>query len=350
MRKAAVTIKDIAKALGLSKSTVSRALSDHSSVNGDTRKKILDLAQKLHYQPNLLALNFKQKRTKTIGVIIPETVNKFFARAIGGIQRVANRAGYNVITCESDESYEAEKSNLSSLVNSRVDGLIISVSSETERTDHFDMLLQKGIPLVFFDRIREELNTSQVVTDNREIALFATEHLISQGCKRIAILAGPQNLYNSRNRLRGYIDALEKHGIPIKDNYIFHTQFRAGNFEEQARAILDLRDRPDSVFAINDYAALELIHFFKKHGLRIPEDIAVLGFNNEAFSGFVEPALSTVDLDAQEMGAVATEILLDQIKDPGKGPQRKIIKGRLIVRASTELLSHAGAVLREIAR
>ncbi|HWA34986.1 MAG TPA: LacI family DNA-binding transcriptional regulator, partial [Cyclobacteriaceae bacterium] len=337
MRKAAVTIKDIAKALGLSKSTVSRALSDHSSVNKETRKKILDLAQKLHYEPNPLALNFKQKRTKTIGVIIPETVNKFFARAIGGIQHVAHQAGYNVITCESDESYESEKSNLQSLVNSRVDGMLISVASETDRTDHFDMLVQKGIPVVFFDRIREELNTSQVVTDNYEIAFAATEHLISQGCKKIAILAGPSNLYNSRNRLRGYVDALKKHGLPVRDHYVFHSQFRAGNFEEHARAILDLRERPDAVFAINDYAALELIHFFKKHGLRIPEDIAVMGFNNEVFSKFVEPALSTVDLNAHDLGAAATEILLEQINDPGKEPQKKIIKSKLIVRASTQL-------------
>ncbi len=350
MRKAAVTIKDIAKALGLSKSTVSRALSDHSSVNEETRKRILDLAQKLHYQPNLLALNFKQKRTKTIGVIIPETVNKFFARAIGGIQRVANPAGYNVITCESDESYEAEKSNLQSLVNSRVDGLLISVSSETFRTDHFDLLVQKGIPVVFFDRIREELNTSQVVTDNHDIAFTGTEHLISQGCKRIAILAGPENLYNSRNRLQGYVDALEKHDLPVREDYIFHSQFRAGNFEEHARAILDLHERPDAVFAINDYAALELIHFFKKHGLRIPEDIAVLGFNNEAFSKFVEPALSTVDLNANEMGAAATQILLEQIKDPGKAPQKKIIRSKLIVRASTQLLAQAVPALSKVRR
>jgi DNA-binding LacI/PurR family transcriptional regulator len=346
MRKAAVTIKDIAKVLGLSKSTVSRALSDHSSVNDETRKKILELAQKLHYQPNPLALNFKQKRTKTIGVLIPETVNKFFARAIGGIQRVANQAGYNVITSESEESYEAEKSNLYSLVNTRVDGLLISVSSGTVRTDHFDTLLQKGIPVVFFDRIREDLNTSQVVTDNHDIAFTGTEHLISQGCKRIAILAGPENLYNSRNRLQGYVDALEKHRLPVKDSYIFHSQFRAGNFEEHARAILGLRERPDAVFAINDYAALELIHFFKGHGLRIPEDIAVLGFNNEAFSKFVEPALSTVDLNADDLGAAATEILLEHIKDPGKAPQKKVIKSKLIVRASTQFARQAIPALK----
>src|SRR4051812_43719285 len=268
MRKATVTIKDIARTLGLSKSTVSRALSDHASVNGDTRKKILELAQRLHYQPNPIALNFKQKRTKTIGVIIPETVNKFFARAIGGIQRVANKAGYNVITCESDESYEAEKSNLQSLVNSRVDGMLISVSGETNKRDHFDILFQKGIPVVFFDRIREELNTSQVVTDNYDIAFAGTEHLILQGCKRIAILAGPEKLYNSRNRLKGYLSALKKYDLPARDSYIFHSQFRAGDFEAHARAILNLRDRPDAIFAINDYAALEMIHFFKKHGLR----------------------------------------------------------------------------------
>jgi DNA-binding LacI/PurR family transcriptional regulator len=335
MSSSAVTIKDIARILGISKSTVSRALSEHSDVNPETRKKILEVAQSLNYQPNTIALNLKQQRTNTIGVIIPETGNRFFAKAIGGIQRVANLAGYNVMICQSDESYLTERNNLHSLITSRVDGVIISVSGETDRTDHFELLLQKKIPLVFFDRIREDLNASQVFTDNYEIAMTGTEHLISQGYKRIAIIAGPQNLHNSRNRLNGYLDALKKHNLPIKESYVIHSHFRGVNVEEYTRALINLPQRPDAVFAINDYAAIEMMHVFKKNGLRIPDDIAVLGFNNENICRFVEPALSTIDLPSYDMGVASAEILLNQIKDPESPIQRKLIKSQLIVREST---------------
>lgn len=337
MSSNSITIKDIAKLLGISKSTVSRALSEHSDVNKETREKVLEVAKKLYYQPNVLALNLKQQRTHTIGVIIPETVNRFFAKAIGGIQRIANLAGYNVMICQSDESYVTERNNLQSLLASRVDGILVSVSSETDRTDHFDMLLQKKVPVVFFDRICEELETSQVYTDNYEISFEGTEHLIAQGCKRIAIVAGPQNLYNSRNRLKGYVDALKKHGYPVKENYIIPSYFRGGHIEEYTRHLINLPQRPDAIFAINDYAAIEMMHVIKKNGLRIPKDIAVLGFNNEAICRFVEPALSSIDHPAYDIGTAAAEILLHKIKTGDHEPQKRIIKSRLVVRESTHL-------------
>lgn len=339
MATESVTIKDIAKLLGISKSTVSRALSEHSDVNQETRRRVLEIAQKLNYQPNVLALNLKQQRTHTLGVIIPETVNRFFAKAIGGIQRVANLAGYHVMICQSDESYVAERKNLQGLLASRVDGILVSVSSETDRTDHFDMLLQKNVPLVFFDRICEDVKASQVYTDNYEISFEGTEHLISQGCKRIAIVAGPQNLYNSRNRLMGYIDALKKHNLPVKDNYIIHSYFRGGNVEEYTRHLINLPQRPDAIFAINDYAAIEMMHVIKKNGLRVPDDIAILGFNNENICRFVEPALSSIDHSAFDMGTAAAEILLNKIETGNLEPQRRMIKSRLVIRESTHLRS-----------
>lgn len=339
MASSSVTIKDIAKLLGISKSTVSRALTEHSDVNPETRKKVLEIAQKLDYHPNTLALNLKQQRTHTIGVIIPETVNRFFAKAIGGIQRIANLAGYNVMICQSDESYVTEKNNLQSLLAAHVDGILVSVSHETNQTDHFDTLLHKKVPVVFFDRICENLETSRVITDNYEIAFEGTEHLIEQGCLKIAFVAGPQNLYNSRNRLMGYIDALKKHGLPVEDHYITHANFRSGNMEEYARYMINLPQRPDAVFAINDYAAIEMIHVFKKNGLRIPEDIAVLGFNNEDICRFVEPSLSSIDQPAFNMGAAAAEILLYHIQGGNGQPQKRLIKSRLITRESTQLKS-----------
>ncbi len=339
MSNSSVTIKDIAKLLGISKSTVSRALSEHSDVNPETRKKILEVAQQMNYQPNTIALNLKQQRTNTIGVIIPETMNRFFSKATAGIQRIANLAGYNIIICQSDESLLAEKNNLRSLIAARVDGILISVSEETDSTDHFDSLLQKKIPVVFFDRIVQGLNTSNVITDNYEIALEGTEHLIEQGCKRIAWVSGPQHLYNSKNRLQGYIDALKKHNLPVQEEYIISSHFKGGNVEEYTHYLLNLPHPPDGIFAINDYAAIEMIHLIKKHGLQVPKDIAILGFNNERIGRFIEPSLSTIDLSAYDLGAAAAEILIDQIKHAEHPVQRKLIKSSLIVRESSKRIS-----------
>jgi DNA-binding LacI/PurR family transcriptional regulator len=335
MSNDSVTIKDIAKLLGISKSTVSRALSEHSDVNVETRKKILEVARSMNYQPNTIALNLKQRRTNTIGVIIPETINRFFSKATAGIQRTANLAGYNIIICQSDESLLAEKNNLRSLIAARVDGILISVSEETDGADHFDFLLQKKIPVVFFDRIVQDLDTSTVITDNYEIALEGTEHLIEQGCKRIAWVSGPRHLFNSKNRLQGYMDALKKHGIPIQDEYIISSHFKGGNVEEYTNYLLDLPHPPDGIFAINDYAAIEMIHIIKKRGLVVPKDIAILGFNNERIGRFVEPSLSTVDLSAYDMGTAAAEILINQIKQQELPVQKKLIKSSLIVRESS---------------
>jgi DNA-binding LacI/PurR family transcriptional regulator len=335
MKSNSITIKDIAKMLGMSKSTISRALTEHSDVNAETRKQILEVAQKLNYQPNSLALALKQQRTNTIGVIVPETVNRFFAKAIGGIERVANVGGYNVVICQSNESVLTEKSNLLSLVNARVDGILVSVSSETKVSDNFLPLLQKQIPLVFFDRIIEEVETSMVHTDNYEISFKGTEHLILQGCKKIAIIAGPQNLSNSRNRLSGYIDALKRYNIPVDESMIVHSHFRGASVEDYSKHLMNLSPRPDAVFAINDYAAIEMIHLFKKNNIRVPNDIAVLGFNNDRIGRFIEPALSTIDVSAFDIGSAAAEILVQHIKNPNQPIQRRLIRSQLIVRESS---------------
>lgn len=338
MSKAPVTIKDIARLLGISKSTVSRALSGNADVNPDTKRKVLELARKLDYQPNVVAVSLKQQRTNTLGVIIPETVNRFFAKAVGGIQKMANLAGFNVIICQSDESYVTEKKNLQALVSSRVDGLLVSVSRETDRYDHFEAVISKSIPLVFFDRIVEGLEASQVYSDNYEVTKEATHHLIAQGCQRIAFVAGPQHLYNSRNRLRGYLDALKESNIPVRDNYIIQSHYKLDKTDEYTRHLLKMKERPDAVFAINDYAALEMMHAIKKAGLRVPDDIAILGFNNENICRFVEPALSSIDHPAYDMGAAAAEILLNQVRNESIEPVRRLIQSRLVVRESTHRL------------
>jgi DNA-binding LacI/PurR family transcriptional regulator len=335
MDRKSVTIKDIAKTLGISKSTVSRALGGRTDIHPETKKKILDLAKELNYEPNALAINLKQQRTNTIGVIVPETINRFFARAIGGIQKRADMAGVNVMICQSNESYITEKKNLQSLISTRVDGLVVSISRETDRSDHFQPVLQRGIPLVFFDRICEDIDTSQVYTDNFEIALEGTKHLIDQGCRRIAFISGPQHLSNSRNRLLGYCEALKQHGLPVLDPYIIHSHYRSDKVEEYTRYLMNLPQRPDAVFAINDYAAIEMMYLFRKNGIRIPEDIAVLGFNNENMGRFFEPSLSSIDYPAHEIGAAAADILINNIHHPELSVERRIVKSKLIVREST---------------
>jgi DNA-binding LacI/PurR family transcriptional regulator len=335
MDKKPVTIKDIAKMLGISKSTVSRAMGGRSDIHPETKQKIIDLAHELNYEPNTLAINLKQRRTNTIGVIVPETINRFFARAVGGIQKRADMAGVNVMICQSNESYISEKKNIQSLVSSRVDGLVVSISRETDRSDHFSSLLQRGIPLVFFDRICEDIETSQVTTDNYEVAFEGTKHLIEQGCKRIAFVAGPQHLYNSRNRFNGYVDALVKYNIPVQESLIVHSTYRSDKVEEYTRYLLNLPQLPDAVFAINDYAAIEMMHIMKKSGIRIPEDIAVLGFNNENLCRFVEPSLSSIDHPAHDIGAAAADVLINHIHHPELRAEQRVIKSQLVVREST---------------
>ena len=337
MSSHSVTIKDIARILGISKSTVSRALTEHADVNPETREAILALAHKLQYQPNAIAVNLKQQRTKTIGVIIPQTANTFFSKAVAGVQRVANLAGYHVVVCQSNENFNTEKNNLNSLIATHVDGLLVSVSRETETAEHFDTVLKKNIPVVFFDRICENLETSQVVTDNYSIAFEATQHLIEQGCQCIASITGPPHLYTSNKRLEGYKDALLKHSLEFNADYLLYSDYRPGTIEIFTRHLINLKKSPDAIFAINDLAAIEMMHIIKKHGLRIPQDIAVLGFNNEKVGQFVDPSLSTIDMPAEDMGATAAELLLQHIQNPQYKPEKRLINSSLIVRDSTRI-------------
>jgi DNA-binding LacI/PurR family transcriptional regulator len=271
--------------------------------------------------------------------MIPETANSFFSKVVSGIQKTANLAGYQVMVCQSNECYTTEKNNLRSLLATHVDGLLISVSSETENTDHFQTVLQKKIPLVFFDRICENMNTSQVFTDNYKIAFEATEHLINQGCRKIAFIAGPKHLYTSSKRFEGYRDALLQHDLPLNSDYLLHAGWKPEGVEAFTRHLINLTEAPDAIFAANDTVAIEMMHVIKKHGLKVPHDIAVLGFNNEHVGQFVEPSLSTIDMPAYEMGRAAAELLLFHIKDPEQHPEKKLINSKLIVRDSTRLLS-----------
>ncbi|WKV11126.1 LacI family DNA-binding transcriptional regulator [Marivirga harenae] len=340
MKKANITIKDIAKELGVSPSTVSRALKDHPDISVDTKKEINELAKKLNYQPNTVALSLRQSKTNTLGVIIPEIAHFFFSAVISGIEDIAHDAGYHVIITQSNESFEREVMNTKALFNSRVDGILMSVSRETENYDHLQSLLDYDIPLVFFDRIIDSLNACKVIVNDEQGAYEATTHLIEQGCYRIAHLAGPQNLAISKNRLNGYKAALADNRYMIDDNLI--KVCGLGTFEEAesiTNEILDYRFPPDAIFANNDVAAYGAMMAIRKKKLRIPEDIAIVGFSNWRFSSLIQPALSSVTQPGFKMGQEATRLLMKQInkgEDEESITETISLKTNLVVRESSK--------------
>lgn len=336
-----VTIKDIARELGISPSTVSRALKDHPDISPETKKAVNELAEKLNYQPNIVALSLRQSKTNTLGVVIPELVHFFFSTVISGIEDVAYSAGYNVIITQSNESLQREKANIKTLFNSRVDGMLISLSRETSSFEHIEATLAKGVPMVFFDRVYDTPTSSKVIVDDLSGAKDATQHLIEQGCKRIAHLEGPPNLGITKQRLDGYLEALKEANIPVAKDIIMSCPL--GTIEEGKSAteeLLKMANPPDAIFATNDPAAMGAMQAIKEAGLKLPKDIAVVGFSNWFFSALLEPPLTSVDQPGFEMGQEAAKLLIRQIEFKSKDnvdptPETKILKTRLIVRESS---------------
>ncbi|MEK6781475.1 MAG: LacI family DNA-binding transcriptional regulator [Bacteroidota bacterium] len=341
MKFVQVTIKDIARELGISPSTVSRALKDHPDISRATKKAVNDLAEKLNYQPNIVALNLRQKKTNTIGVIIPEIVHFFFSTVISGIEDVAYQGGYSVILSQSNESYQREVTDMKALFNSRVDGMLLSLSRETTNYDHIESIISKGVPIVFYDRMYKNPNTSNVIVDDYLGAKEAVLHLIEQGCKRIAHLEGASKLLLSEDRLRGYKDALEENGMEFKSDLLIDCP--NGNFEEgkaMTKKLLAMPKPPDAIFANNDPLAMGAMMAIKELGLKIPQDVAVVGFSNWFLGELMEPSLTTVDQPGFEMGQEAARLLIKQIEMKEKEledykPETKILKTRLIIRNSS---------------
>ena len=333
-----VTIKDIAKALNISPSTVSRALKDHPDISYETKKLVNDLAEELDYVPNPIALSLKGQKTKTVGVIIPEIVHFFFSTVISGIEEVAYKAGYNVMFCQSNESYEREVSDTKALISQRVDGILVSVSRETTRFDHFDEAEKKKIPVVFFDRKLGKRKASQVIVDDYEGARKATQHLIDQGYKRIAHLSGPDTLDNCKLRQEGYLDALKANQLSVVPEYI---EMRIGEHRAEgyrsARQLLSLPEPPDAIFAHNDMVALGAMQAIKEAGLRVPQDIAIIGFSNWQFSELVEPQLSTIAQPGRDMGRAAAQLLINAIESDEEkiGIKTEVLPTELVIRSST---------------
>lgn len=316
MRSNQVTIKDLARELGISPSTVSRALKDHPDISAETKKAVTELANKLKYTPNSIALSLRQSKSNTIGVIIPEIVHFFFSTIISGIEDIAYAAGYSVIVSQSNESYEREVIDSKALFNNRVDGMLISLSRETTEFEHFKSIFDRGIPLVFFDRITEAIDCSKVIVDDFQGSFEATEHLIQQGYKRIAHLSGPKSLTISQERMEGYKAALKKHNIPFDEKIVLRGNASEDELvaKELTKNLLMSNDPPDAVFAINDIAALGAMLAAKDNNLKIPSEFGIVGFSNWRFTSLTDPPMTTINQPGFEMGQMAAKLLIEQIE------------------------------------
>lgn len=340
MSKSRVTIKDLAKELEISTSTVSRALCDKWDIKPETRKAVLELAERWNYKPNPVSLSLRQNQSMFIGVIVPEFVNSFFSEVIIGIQSILNPEGYHVLIMQSNESHENELQNMKALEAQLVDGFLISVTHESKNTDYFSKLIEANFPLVFFNRVCDVLNAPCVMIDDYKWAFCAVEHLVRQGCRRIMHLAGPENLLIARNRKLGYMDALRKYGLPIDENLIIDCGITMEKGVMAAHVILEMDVLPDAIFAVNDPVAIGAMKTLQKNGLRIPGDIAIVGFSESKAASIVEPNLTSVEQPTLEMGRSAAQLLLEQIKhnvkDKGTPLSKSIIlDAKLNIRESS---------------
>lgn len=335
--KKEITIYDIADELNISPSTVSRALKDHKSIGKETKKAVIKLANKRGYRPNSIAASLRSKKTNNIGVVISWINRPFISSLISGIEMEANLKGYNVIISQSHDSYQNEVANARALFDSRVAGVVVSLAMETADYEHFLQFIRNDIPVVFVDRAIEDLNCDLVVIDNYSAGFSATEHLIAQGCRKIAHIGGSRlrNVY--RERQRGYLDALKANNLPIADEYVFESErLSAEEGTRCADELLSSKNPPDGIFVANDTAAVSVIQYAKRRGIKIPEELAVIGFNNDPISMIVEPALSTISHPAVEMGRIAAQQVLN--KKDNKHIVRSesiILKTEVIVRESS---------------
>lgn len=340
MKNVQATIRDLALKLNISISTVSRALRNAPDVNSETKIAVQELARRLHYEPNKVAQSLRIKKTNTLGVIVPQINLHFFSSAISGIQEYAATHNYGVMICQSLECLNTEIANVHMLVSNRVDGLLISLSCETDSYDHLNVLLEKEIPIVLFDRVSDELEVTKVIVDDHDGAYKAVEYLIKTGCREIAYIGGPDHLYISNQRLKGYLDALSRYEINVYDDLIIHCNNLMLDPVIAVRDLLHRDKRPDAFFCMNDPIAIQIMLVLKEQNIRIPEEISIIGFTNEHVSQFIEPSLTTVSQPSYQIGHMAAELFLQQIENKDSFiPVTKILPTELIVRNSTRKLN-----------
>ncbi|MDE3182879.1 MAG: LacI family DNA-binding transcriptional regulator [Bacteroidota bacterium] len=336
-KKKEVTIYDIASALNISIATVSRALKNDPVVSKRTKKKIFDLAEKMGYRTNHFARNLRNQKTNTIGVIVHELNSNFITSVLAGIEKVTTEAGYDLIIAHSSESFIKEIANAKNLFHKRVDGLIASLSLDTKNLDHFKSFEEKNVPVIFFDRVEQEGKNTVVVIDNDKSGYQATQHLIQQGCRRIVHITSSlkRNVYSKR--FKGYKDALADNGIPYDETLLIINDLSESAAIESAMKMLKMDPLPDGAFITNDFVAAVCMRTLKENNIRVPGDIAIVGFNNDAICTLIEPALSTINYPGIDVGEVAASNLINHLKGVGnmQNTNTIIIRSNLIIRKSS---------------
>lgn len=330
------SLLDIAKAVGVSVSTVSRALNNHPDISEKTRNAVKKIAGELAYQPNALALSLVTRSTHTLGVIIPNLQTTFFATMLSGIQHVASQAGFRVVICLSDDRHQTEVANVQALMNNMIDGLLLCHSLETSTFDHIKMQLKRSIPIVQFYRVTMDVDTPRVSSEDEAGAFQITKHLLEKGCRQIGLLNGPQHLMISQKRLKGYQKALEKFAVPFNLKLVTNVDFSFSSVTSSVDTWLKQTPPVDAIFSISDKSAVQIIQYLKKKKINVPEMVCVAGFGNEYTGEIIEPQLTTFDIRTATIGETAAKLLLDRIIGQNNSSENITVKGKLIVRGSSK--------------
>lgn len=317
-----VTIADIARELNLTGATVSRALNNRKGTSESTRRMVQEAAERMNYRRDRIAYSLRSGRTNIIGVIIPSAEINFFGSVVHGIENMANRHGYSVLIYQSNEKPEFEKKGIETFLSTRVDGILASIAKETMDFGHYLEIKERGIPLVFFDRANDSLNIPSVVVDDYKGAYYATEHLIKQGYRRIAHIAGQQHLKIFKDRLEGYKAALAAYGMPVEEQLVYKGNVSIDAGRQAIRYFLELPQPPDAAFAVEDFTALGAVKELKDKQVAIPAAFGVVGFANESFDEHITPSLSSIDQQTVQMGKEAFKLLLQLIEDKGDVQQQ----------------------------
>jgi len=333
-----VTIHDIAQKLNITASTVSRALNENPRISEDTRERVRKMAEELHYEPNLIASALRSGKTQLIGMLVPTINRAFFSAIVRGVEEVANSLGYHVIVSQSNENFRKEQNAIKAFLNIRVEGVIASVGKNTEKFDHFEQVLERKLPLVLFDRTTEKFNTDQVVIDDFEGGYKATAHLIEQGCQRIAHFTNAKTINIYSERYKGYQKALEDNSLPFDQDLVLKGGLQLEDGRRHTAFLLQSGRTFDGIFSSSDYAVIGAMQQLKDQGIGVPDDVALVGFSNEPFTSFTQPALTTVNQFPIAMGHTAAELFFKALKKPipTYNPRKKMIAPELIIRESSQ--------------
>lgn len=336
--KKRTTIKDIANVLNISPAAVSKAMHDDSRISVKTKEAVKRVAKELNYQPNHLASALRKGKSNLVGVIVPRTNSNFFSSVVEQMEEVLNKAGYNIIITQSNESFEKECKNIDTLLFTQVDGIIASMANETVDLSYYEKIKSKEIPLILFDRGENDLNVDYVGINDYDSSHMIVEHLISKGCKRIAHIGGYRRTRIFNNRIRGYIDAIKKNNLPLDDNLLIESDLTLKDGRAKMKALLKLKNRPDAIYIASDYAALGALQVLNENNVKVPEDIRLVGFGNEPFTSLVTPAITSIEQHSSQIGKLAAQTFLERIENPSvKQTLNKIIlDAELIVRDSSE--------------